>query len=87
MREHQHSDRFNRHFSKARQEELKPAKNTPQAVIAEITASALAWFGRLRFGKKHTGRNCEAVRRVRLVGRNEPCPCGSGKKYKRCCLK
>jgi preprotein translocase subunit SecA len=21
------------------------------------------------------------------VGRNDPCPCGSGKKYKRCCLK
>ena len=21
------------------------------------------------------------------IGRNEPCPCGSGKKYKRCCLK
>lgn len=20
------------------------------------------------------------------IGRNEPCPCGSGKKYKRCCL-
>lgn len=20
-------------------------------------------------------------------GRNEPCPCGSGKKYKHCCLK
>ncbi len=20
------------------------------------------------------------------VGRTEPCPCGSGKKYKRCCL-
>ena len=20
------------------------------------------------------------------TGRNEPCPCGSGKKYKRCCL-
>jgi uncharacterized protein YecA (UPF0149 family) len=19
-------------------------------------------------------------------GRNEPCPCGSGKKYKRCCM-
>jgi len=19
------------------------------------------------------------------VGRNDPCPCGSGKKYKRCC--
>ena len=25
------------------------------------------------------------VRRVQKVGRNAPCPCGSGKKYKRCC--
>ena len=25
------------------------------------------------------------VRSGRKVGRNEPCPCGSGKKYKRCC--
>ena len=24
-------------------------------------------------------------RRTAKVGRNEPCPCGSGKKYKRCC--
>lgn len=23
----------------------------------------------------------------RKVGRNEPCPCGSGKKYKKCCLR
>jgi hypothetical protein len=22
-----------------------------------------------------------------MVGRNDPCPCGSGKKYKRCCFK
>ena len=21
------------------------------------------------------------------IGRNEPCPCGSGKKYKKCCMK
>ncbi len=25
-------------------------------------------------------------RRESFVGRNEPCPCGSGKKYKKCCL-
>jgi preprotein translocase subunit SecA len=25
------------------------------------------------------------VREQRKVGRNEPCPCGSGKKYKHCC--
>ncbi|MBT8004846.1 MAG: hypothetical protein HN578_18205, partial [Rhodospirillales bacterium] len=23
--------------------------------------------------------------RVQKVGRNEPCPCGSGKKFKKCC--
>ncbi|MDD2433618.1 MAG: SEC-C metal-binding domain-containing protein, partial [Clostridia bacterium] len=24
-------------------------------------------------------------RRVKKIGRNDPCPCGSGKKYKKCC--
>jgi uncharacterized protein YchJ len=23
---------------------------------------------------------------MRVVGRNDPCPCGSGKKFKKCCL-
>ncbi|MEC4676216.1 MAG: SEC-C metal-binding domain-containing protein, partial [Nitrospirota bacterium] len=27
----------------------------------------------------------QTVSRGKKVGRNEPCPCGSGKKYKRCC--
>ncbi len=27
----------------------------------------------------------EPVRREKKVGRNQPCPCGSGKKYKHCC--
>ncbi len=26
------------------------------------------------------------VREQQRIGRNEPCPCGSGKKYKKCCL-
>jgi hypothetical protein len=26
------------------------------------------------------------MERAMQIGRNEPCPCGSGKKYKRCCL-
>ena len=28
----------------------------------------------------------EPVRVATKIGRNEPCPCGSGKKYKKCCL-
>jgi preprotein translocase subunit SecA len=27
-----------------------------------------------------------SIPKKRKVGRNEPCPCGSGKKYKKCCL-
>ena len=26
------------------------------------------------------------IRKGKKVGRNDPCPCGSGKKYKHCCL-
>lgn len=34
-------------------------------------------------GKMPTRR--EPVRKGQKVGRNDPCPCGSGKKYKKCC--
>lgn len=27
----------------------------------------------------------QVVRGAAKIGRNDPCPCGSGKKYKRCC--
>ena len=27
------------------------------------------------------------VRKAKKIGRNDPCPCGSGKKYKKCCGK
>jgi len=29
----------------------------------------------------------EQIRSNKKVGRNEPCPCGSGRKYKKCCGK
>ena len=29
----------------------------------------------------------QAPKQVNKIGRNEPCPCGSGKKYKNCCGK
>ena len=29
----------------------------------------------------------KTVVKDKKVGRNEPCPCGSGKKYKQCCMK
>ena len=38
--------------------------------------------------KEYTHESADAATQesgVDRVGRNEPCPCGSGKKYKRCC--
>lgn len=37
--------------------------------------------------KKEREANIEPVRTEPKIGRNEICPCGSGKKYKKCCLK
>lgn len=29
----------------------------------------------------------QVIRKVKKIHRNDPCPCGSGKKYKKCCGK
>ncbi|MFQ5879490.1 MAG: preprotein translocase subunit SecA [Dehalococcoidia bacterium] len=50
---------------------------TPQAVPASASARAAIGAGR--------GGSAAAVASgARKVGRNDPCPCGSGKKYKKC---
>lgn len=36
-------------------------------------------------GKEDETHKREPVRKTQKVGRNDPCPCGSGKKYKQCC--
>ena len=40
--------------------------------------------GNANDGKQKVGHT---VKNDKKVGRNNPCPCGSGKKYKNCCLK
>ena len=59
-------------------------KNLNEARIAAGTVStmedAAAKAHYLR-QNKHT-----IVRDNKKISRNEPCPCGSGKKYKNCCL-
>lgn len=35
---------------------------------------------------EYPGTRNTDVRKKKKIGRNEPCPCGSGKKFKRCCL-
>ena len=40
---------------------------------------------RVMRGEKPQNINTQPIR-SKKIGRNEPCPCGSGKKYKKCCL-
>ena len=37
-------------------------------------------------GETEDGKGVTVRREGKKVGRNDPCPCGSGKKYKKCCL-
>ena len=50
-----------------------------EAAKAEGGGNAESGEGRAQ-QKKTTYR-----RHAKKVGRNDPCPCGSGKKYKKCC--
>ena len=36
-------------------------------------------------GVDETAKRKPVVNKDKKVGRNDPCPCGSGKKYKYCC--
>jgi preprotein translocase subunit SecA len=40
---------------------------------------------RLNYNRGEGLSTVQTVRRSKKVGRNEPCPCGSGKKFKKCC--
>ena len=61
----------------------------PEATLPELEASAL----RIRRARKaqtlavrRQSRLADPTTTLRRIGRNEPCMCGSGKKYKRCCI-
>jgi preprotein translocase subunit SecA len=51
------------------------------------TASSGARPAEARRQAAGEGTGPATVRKGRKVGRNDPCPCGSGKKYKKCCGK
>ena len=58
-----------------------------QSAIASQTRSAqqAAQNSAMRSGRQ--GQSITVTRATPKVGRNDPCPCGSGKKYKNCCGK
>jgi uncharacterized protein len=59
----------------------------PSMSIARLNAFADAVWAvyDLRELWKSIGPRVETLHRVETPGRNDPCTCGSGKKYKKCC--
>ncbi|MGQ0551843.1 MAG: preprotein translocase subunit SecA [Planctomycetota bacterium] len=60
----------------------------PAALPPSAGALAAMQRGRERAAQnpaRPSGPTAPIVRKTQRVGRNEPCPCGSGKKYKQCC--
>ncbi len=55
-----------------------------RSVVSEASASLASQEGIAQLGGGEAQKP-QQPRRVEKVGRNEPCPCGSGKKHKKCC--
>jgi len=53
-----------------------------QQAIAPSAREIHAWW----LAQRTDGQSSPTQRTSPRVGRNNPCPCGSGKKYKKCCL-
>jgi hypothetical protein len=68
------------------------AEDVKEAAMAEATAAviwkpiqvAIEAFDAALAGRRPGERQGTVVHQVEPTGRNEPCPCGSGKKYKKC---
>ena len=81
-----------RHELEARGEQLDLKDFIPKPVPAEQNFAATplveSWINDRAWKKfwedNYSSASAKVVRDQPKVGRNEPCPCGSGKKYKKC---
>ena len=58
---------------------------TREAMESAISTDQMKRFETMAKAWKEA--HTQKVRKFDKIGRNDPCPCGSGKKYKNCCLK
>lgn len=63
--------------------EVEKIQHAIAPAVREIHAF---WLARRANSVHELSRAAPIHRKAPRVGRNDPCPCGSGKKYKKCCL-
>ena len=69
--------------TRARAEELYYPHDMARALAIEWTPDLIEQV----YARHQGGKREPVVRQTPRVGRNDPCPCGSGKKLKKCCRK
>jgi uncharacterized protein len=78
------------HYEHDTDPKMRPKPISPEQredVIVHMAAGLLQAY---RYFREHqkvspSAHRSEPRRNTSNVGRNDPCPCGSGKKYKKCC--
>ncbi len=67
--------------------EIKESKEVSEKIIEELEKDEIG-TQKLQYKKEDVfekKENTSSPLKIQKIGRNDPCPCGSGKKYKKCC--
>ena len=66
---------------------MQGAKSSEELItaVADVYNSTPLWTLKGTTALELEERSKTIIRTEKKVGRNDPCPCGSGKKYKKCC--
>jgi uncharacterized protein len=79
------------HHEHDKDPKMRPGPISPEKreeAIARMGAGLVNAYRYFRAGREAYGQDTGTIeprRSTPKIGRNEPCPCGSGKKYKKCC--
>ncbi|OBV38219.1 UPF0149 family protein [Janthinobacterium psychrotolerans] len=75
-----------KHLACATELDDEAAEEAMEAVIPSVIAINEAWARQRHLkSQAHSQAGSTVLREVPKTGRNDPCHCGSGKKYKKCC--
>ena len=75
--------RVKEHLARGKRWVLHELRENQRRTFIGDTVKEMQWWA--CFGATEPRRRVGVTTKKKKVGRNDPCPCGSGRKYKRCC--
>lgn len=60
--------------------DVRTGRIVPESAVDDMDEAEREYFRKMKIWPT------PKQQRLGRVGRNDPCPCGSGKKFKKCCL-